>query len=149
MPGYRKRVLALFSRDPYVLMVAMRDGHRRVIGVALHPDFLLGVDEMPLRLAITTMKRHERKCWLAVEVGYLDDAHVIAGVPIATERFAEPMTVEECAERYGYSIETTRSYVARARKHLREALADGLESTLSRPYQDANERRLERLLKTV
>lgn len=126
MPGYRRRVLALFSRDPYVLMVAMRDGHGHVIGVALHPDFLLGVDEMPLRMAIATMPRHERKCWLAVEIGYVDDADVVGGKMIATERFVEPMSVEQCADFYGYTEGTVDTYLVRARRHLRVELGEQL-----------------------
>jgi hypothetical protein len=136
--GYRKRVLALMERDPYVLMVAARDGHGHVIAVALHPDFLLGVDEMPLRLAIATMARHERKVWLATEVGYIDDVRVLDGVPIAIERFVNPMTVAECADYYGYTESTVRTYQRRARQHLRERLGRELESRLSRPPRDGH-----------
>ena len=146
MAGYRKRVLALFERDPSVLMVAMRDGKGHVIGLALHPDFLLGVEEMPLRLAISTMPRHERKVWLAIEVGYREDANVIAGVPIKTERFGEPMTHEECAEYYGYTNDTVRVYLGRARRHLKDALGASLHSAMSRGSGEGHERLLRRVL---
>jgi hypothetical protein len=107
-------------------MMAVRDGHGHVIGVALHPDFILGVEEMPLRMAIATMPRHERKCWLAVEIGYVDDADVVAGQMIATERFVEPMSVEQCAEFYGYTEGTVDTYLVRARRHLRDELGEQL-----------------------
>lgn len=150
MPGYRKRVLALFARDPSVLMVAMRDGHGHVIGVALHPDFILGVDEMPLRMAIATMPRHERKCWLATEVGYLDDGKVVGGVVLATDRFVAPMSVEECSDYYGYAESTVNTYLTRARRHLRDRLEPAQHPGTSRPLmtpEDGAERLLRRLLK--
>jgi len=139
--GYRKRVMALFERDPFALMVAQRDGRGHVVTVALHSDFLLGIDEMPLRIAIVTMNRHERKCFLAIEVGYLDDMLVIDGHPIATERFCEPMTVEDCAEYYGYTTATVRTYLTRARHHLKSHLSipprDGHAALLARINGDA------------
>jgi hypothetical protein len=107
---------------------------------------------MPLRTAIATMPRHERKCWLACEVGYLDDARVVSGVAIATDRFVEPLTLEECSEYYGYATATARVYLARARRHLRERLDGGRNSQMSSPVAtptDGAERLLRRLLKEV
>jgi hypothetical protein len=146
--GYRKRVLALLERDPYVLMMAQRDGHGHVIGVFLHPDFVLGVEEMPLRIAITTMRRSERKVWLATEVGYIEDAKIVAGAPVGIERFVEPMSIEECAEYYGFTEGTVESYVQRARRHLKECLSGELQFAVSRASQIGYEALRAKMLQT-
>jgi hypothetical protein len=129
MPSYGERVLKLFERNPDAFMVANRDGHDHVIGVYFHRDFVLGVDELELRMAIVTMPRHQRKVWLATEVGCIEDAIVAGGSVTRFYRFGEPLSVEETMDYYGYARGTVETYLSQARRHL--------ELSLSRPRGSA------------
>jgi len=118
MTGYGERVRNLMERNPEAFMVTARDGDDHVISVYFHHDFLEGLSELDLRMAIVSMPRHPRKVWLAVEVGYLEDAEVVGGTLMPLERFVEPLDVEETAEWYGYSRGTVETYLSQARRHL-------------------------------
>jgi hypothetical protein len=126
--SYGRRVLDLLERNPEAFMLANRDGDGHVVGVYFHPDFLMGVTEIDLRMAIITMPPHPRKVWLAVEVGYVTDARVADGRVYPTERIGEPMTIEECMDWYGYMRSTVETHLSTARRHL--------ESRMSSPPKD-------------
>lgn len=121
--SYGERVLKLIERNTEAFMVSARDGDDHVIGVYFHADFILGVNEIELRMAIVTMPRHPRKCWLATEVGYLEDADVVGGRLMPLERVTEPLSIEECMEWYGYTRSTVETYLSQARRHLDQRLS--------------------------
>jgi glyoxylase-like metal-dependent hydrolase (beta-lactamase superfamily II) len=120
--SYGQRVLALLERNPEAFMVSLRDGRDHVLTVHFHGDFVLGVNELDLRMAILSMPRHARKVWLAAEVGYLEDAEVVGGALMPLERIVDPLDHEEIAEWYGYARGTVETYLSQARRHLEERL---------------------------
>lgn len=118
-----RTVRALLERDPDAFMVADRDGRGHVTTIDYHPDFVLGVDAWQIRVALVTMPRHPRKVWLAIEIGVVDDAVIVAGVARAKHAIVAPMTVEDAADWYGYTVGTAERYYRDARAHLSSKLS--------------------------
>lgn len=116
-------VRALIERDPTAYMTAPRDGRGHVLSVVWHPDFTLGMENLDLRRAFATMPTHERRVWLAMEIGWFLDVEIREGVPHPVERYGDPMTVEACAEYYGFALSTVQTYHQRANRRLSSALS--------------------------
>ena len=116
--SYGERVLKLLERNPDAFMVSARDGHDHVIGVYFHADFVLGLNELELRMAIVSMPRSPRKVWLATEVGLIEDAVVAGGIATRFWRFVDPMSAAECAAYYGFMESTVETYLSTARRHI-------------------------------
>jgi DNA-directed RNA polymerase specialized sigma24 family protein len=109
-----RTVRAIIERDPTAFAVAQRDGRGHVLAALWHPDFTLGFENLDLRQAFASMPTHERRVWLAVNIGWYLDVEIIDGVAHPVERYGEPMSIEDCAEYYGLAEATVKSYLSRA-----------------------------------